>query len=78
MTNIDTNSISTKVTFEQWQSLSSDERDFFTFRSLQSIQTDVVALKKRRWLNPAYSVFGGFMGGFAAMAANAKIKFLGG
>ena len=75
----DNNSISTKITFKHWQKMPLDERDFFVFRSLQTIQEDVCSLKKRRLVrDPLYAIFGGIVGGVTFMAANAKIKLLGG
>ena len=66
------NSIKTKITIEHWKQLSADERDYFVFRSLQTIQADIGALKKRKVLNPVYAVFGGFVGGFTCLAAKAR------
>lgn len=72
------NSISTKITIEYWMELSADERDFFMFRSLQTIQGDIGSLKKRRLVrDPLYAFFGGFAGAVTFMGASIKLRLWG-
>lgn len=62
------------VTEKDWEKASEEQRGWWTFQSLQSLNDRMVCLEKRPFIDKCYAFLGGVIGGFVAALG---LKFLG-
>jgi hypothetical protein len=62
------------VTEKDWEKASDEQRGWWTFQSLQSLNERMICLENRPFIDKCYSFLGGVIGGFVAALG---LKFLG-
>jgi hypothetical protein len=55
---------------KDWENASTDQREWWTFNTLQNVDMRLKALEKKPLYDKALAFGGGIVGGFAAILAN--------